>query len=216
MTLILSAIYKNGICVCADKRHKITNGGKSIIFEDNHNKIYKFNKIPLIISNHGINRIKNKGWEIFCSDYEKSNRWTNKNLFEIVNDFKNFIENDVIEELNIYKDGRRYVVGFLLCGKTSFDTKFKINELCWSIDSDGMEFEILRHRGLVMSGSGQKCLNTFLKDHQKLNTESYWKSLDLTNTERELKKIFAVAVKEKILLGIDEFSDDPDIEYVGD
>jgi hypothetical protein len=214
MTLILIALCKNGICVCADRRYKIRDSNGLVRFEDNHNKIFKFEKIPFLVLNHGVNSIKNKDWRAYCSEYEESDRWNGKDQFQITNDFKSFVESDVVEELNTHNNGEKYAVGFLLCGKTPLDSKFKINELFWLIDSDGIKFEILRHRCFVKTGDSKKYLDFFLKNNPEINTEKYWKGLDPTKTKRELIKVFNVAVDEKKRLNGDDFSNEFDIEGI--
>lgn len=210
MTLILTALCKNGICICADRRYEIRDCS-GLRIEDTHNKIFRFGRVPLVIVNHGINNIRDKDWKLFCSNYEQLDRWNNKNLFQIVTDFKEYIENDVVNELNVHRDGEKHIIGFLLAGTTQFDSKFKVNELFWSIDSDGViKFELLRHRGFVMTGDTEECLNSFLEHHSEINTESYWKKLDTAHAERELKRIFDIAVQEKKQSNRGRFSDDCD------
>lgn len=208
MTLILTAFYKNGICICADRRYKIKDSG-SVRFEDNHNKIYKFKEVPFIILNHGINKIKNKDWRVYCSEYEESNKWVGKDQFQITNDFKNFVEKDVTGELNIQGIGS--ATGFLLLGKTSFDSKFRVNELFWIAKSDGVEFKILRHKGFIRTGDARILLDVFIEHNPEFNTERYWKSLDLTKVQEELIKLFNIAVQEKKRLNGNDFSDQFDI-----
>lgn len=214
MTLILTALCKNGICVCADRRYTIKDNNGSVKFEDNHNKIYKFNKIPFMILNHGINRIKDRDWKIYCSKYEETNRWKGKNQFQITNDFLSFVEKEVVEELYTHNDGTIYAIGFLLCGMTPFDSKYKINELFWLIDSNGIKFETLRHRSFVKTGDARECLDVFLENNPDLNTEKYWKALDITKAEKELIKLFNIAVDEKKRLKRNDFSDEFDTERI--
>jgi hypothetical protein len=73
MTLILAAICKNGICICADKRctEKFTNGTKKI--SDKLHKIYLFQQYPVAIYNHGINKFDMTTWRDLCNDFEKNN-----------------------------------------------------------------------------------------------------------------------------------------------
>ena len=86
MTLILTAICKDDICVCADTRYvdkKWTDG-----FKDGFDKLYKFKTYPLIIFNHGVNKFGEKYWDDFCLEYEKSEDWRNKDLKSISEDLK--------------------------------------------------------------------------------------------------------------------------------
>ena len=69
MTLILTAICKDDIFVCADTRYedKKWSGG----YKDGFDKIYKFDSYPLIIFNHGVNQFNERYWDSFCLEYEK-------------------------------------------------------------------------------------------------------------------------------------------------
>ncbi len=216
MTLILTAICKDGICVCADRRYKITDDTGSVRLEDNHNKIYKFTKIPFVILNHGINRINNKDWRAFCSEYEASNRWENKNQFQITNDFKEYIENSVAKELDRYKDGKKHAIGFLLGGKTPSDSKYKVNELHWLLESNNVKFTIRRHRFFVITGGddSRACLDAYLNSHPELLTDKYWKGFKLKQAENKLVELFNLAVNEKTRLSNNKFSDGYDVERI--
>jgi len=214
MTLILTAICKDGMYVCADKRYKITNSDGSVRFEDTHNKIYRFQKIPYTIVNHGINKINNKDWRVFCSEYEASDRWVGKGHFQIVNDFKEFIEKSVEIELSRYKDGRKHAIGFLLGGKTPSENKYKVHELHWLLESGEVKFSILKHEFFIITGDSNVCLNTYLSDHPELLTDKYWKGFKLDKTKNILIKLFNLAVEEKKKLNNDEFSDYYDIERI--
>ncbi|MFH1824407.1 MAG: hypothetical protein ABH873_04180 [Candidatus Firestonebacteria bacterium] len=214
MTLILTAICKNGMCVCADKRYKIISSSGSVKFEDTHNKIYKFQQIPYMILNHGINRIDNKDWRVYCSEYEALDRWKGKSQFQIVDDFKDFIENSIEKELNRYKDGKKHAIGFILGGKASLENKYKVNELHWLLESNEIKFTLKRHQFFVITGDGKVCLDTYLNNHLELLTGTYWKGFRLNQAENELIRLFNLAVNEKATLGHDDFSDSYDIEWI--
>lgn len=216
MTLILTAITKKGICVCADKRYKIISSDGSIKLEDTHNKIYKFQNIPYLIINHGINKINGKGWRNYCSEYEKTGSWKNKGHFQIVNDFKGFIENDVKNELDRYKNNDKHAIGFILGGKPPSENKYKVNELHWLLDSNEVKFSILKHQFFVITGDSKVCLDVYLKDHPELLTDTYWKGFKLKQAGNELVRLFNLAVSEKEHLQHDDFSDSYDLEYIED
>lgn len=217
MTLILTALCKNGVCVCADKRYKIGGSGEPIRFEDNHKKIYKFKTIPLIIFNHGVNRFGNKFWEQFCTDYEQSNQWVGKDLIQIADSFKDFMENVVKDELAKNREGANGT-GFVLCGKTTQDNKFKIKELFWKLESNEIHFTPRRHKhNLVGSGVAyEKYLDGLIRGNETLNKDYYWGKMKTDMAEKELGKLFSIAVKEKERLRGDEFSDNFDIECISD
>lgn len=209
MTLILTAIGKNGISVCADKRYRTKNIDGSVINNDANHKIFEFSNIPIVILNHGINKFKNRDWKDYCSDYETSGRWKGKNQYQIVYDFKDFIEKIVTDELNLYKN-EKYAIGFLVCGRTPQDTKYKINELFWIIENGLISFQVLRHKGLIKTGddNAKRDVEYSISNNNRINTEDYWKSMKPMCMENELKRIFLLAVGEKRKRGGDEFSDE--------
>ncbi|MFC1622599.1 hypothetical protein ACFL1Y_01220 [Patescibacteria group bacterium] len=212
MTLILSAICKDGVCVCADKRNTESDGTS----KDNLNKLYLFSNLPLIIYNHGVNKFNNKMWNEYCTEYERSNRWNNLNFHKICEDFGKFIKKDIEKQLkqNFNKGlvGSYLNSGFVFCGKSDYNTIFKIYELFWSHES---QVERHTHGNLVRSGTGDKYLERFFKDNP-INTNEYWEKLDIVQTKKELQEIFLNAVVEKNKLGGDEFSDNFDIECISD
>ncbi len=214
MTLILTAIRKEGICICADRRYKIIDNDGSVKIENTHNKIYKFQTIPYVIFNHGINKIDGKDWMEYCLEYENSARWKDKSHSQIVNNFKNFIENNVEKELSRYKDDKKYAIGFLLGGKPPSENKYKINELHWLLELNEIKFTINKHQFFVITGDGKACLDAFLGKHPEILTDKYWKVINLHDAENELIKLFKLAVSEKSRLDNDEFSDDFDIEFI--
>jgi len=91
--------------------------------------------------------------------------WKNKGHFQIVNDFKGFIENNIKRELDRYKDGRKHAIGFLLGGKTPSENKYKIHELQWLLESGKVKFAILKHEFFIITGDSKVCLDTYLNDH---------------------------------------------------
>ncbi|MBI4035735.1 hypothetical protein HY383_02210 [Candidatus Daviesbacteria bacterium] len=216
MTLILTALCKNGICVCADKRNRRRYKNGLVQNNDGFNKIYKFASIPLMIFNHGVNEFGNKSWEKLCFEYENSNQWNNKSLKHISEDFRNLIEKDVHEQLkrNMHIFPNEVTAFFDLCGKNSQNNSYEVHELFWSIDTTGLHFSSSVHRGFVRSGDGKECLDDYIVQNGKMNTIDYWDNLDITQARNTLRELFTFAVEEKKRLGKDEFSDDFDIECV--
>ncbi|KKS96374.1 MAG: hypothetical protein UV73_C0011G0046 [Candidatus Gottesmanbacteria bacterium GW2011_GWA2_43_14] len=215
MTLILTVLSKHGVCVCADKRYKTGSSSEPIKFEDTHKKIFKFKKIPLIIFNHGVNRFGNKYWDQFCEEYEQSDRWLNTNFIQIVDDFKNFIEKSVVNEV-VKNLPDANVAGFVLCGKTTDDNKFKVKELFWQYKSNDICFIPIRHKhNLIGSGIAYiKYLDNLIRSDNSLNKDDYWKKLTLDKAKKELEKLYSIAIKEKNKIGGDDFSDNYDIECI--
>lgn len=183
MTLILTALCKDGICVCADTRYVDQKWNKG--FKDGFNKIHKFEFYPLIIFNHGVNKFNNKYWDELCSEYEQSSQWLSKGLIQIADDFKNFIKDDVESELKKGK-AQSNVSGFVLCGKTPDDTKFKIKELYWSLNSKGVSFKpILWKNNIIGTGTGyERYLHDLMKADEKMNKDKYWKSMNINRVKK--------------------------------
>jgi len=210
MTLILTALCKDGICVCADTRYvdkKWTKG-----FKDGFDKIFKFKSCPLIIFNHGVNRFNNKYWDEYCLEYEQLGQWIGKDLIQIADNFKDFINDDVERELKKSK-AESNVSGFVLCGKTPNNAKFKIKELYWSLAPEGVNFKPIRwKKNIIGSGNGYiKYLHDLMKTDEKMNKDRYWKSMNINRAKKELGKLFSIAVEKKKDSRGEEFSDEPPI-----
>ena len=157
MTLILTALCKDGACVCSDKRN-VNPEGRT---DDCQYKIHSFDNVPIIIFNHGVNKFNNKKWKEYCSEYEQSGRWNNFSLYEIASDFKDFIEEDVRRELevNFNRGLRGYTTAaFNFCGTTNRNVNYKIYELFWSYGSSGLRLERPTLGKFVLSGEGKKYL----------------------------------------------------------
>jgi len=214
MTLILSTVCKNGICVCADKRNTRPNSTP----QDNLYKIYSFKKIPLIIYNHGVNKFNNKMWDEYCSEYENLNKWIHYKMSGICGNFRKFIEKNVDQELKKNSQNNlsdKYKNSFFVfCGKTDNDTNLEIHELRWSYGSDGLQFKREHLEKLVRSGDGKNYLDDYLERNKNIDMNDYWENLDTIQAEEELRKLFLEAVKEKNRLGGNEFSDDFDTKCI--
>lgn len=219
MTLILTAICKDGICVCADKRYKITGSDNSVKFEDTHNKIYKFQKIPYVILNHGINKIDGKDWKVYCLEYENSDNWVEKDHSQIVSDFKEFIEESVKKEFARYKDNKKHAIGFLLGGKPTSESNYKISEIHWLLEKGEIKFtppDVIHTRkknNLIFTGDDD--IKAYLKRYVESNEAQYSKMTKVQRTDKKLTRLFNLAVKKKQKPDTEDFSDDYDVEIIG-
>ena len=217
MTLILTTICKDGICVCADKRYKIIGSDGSIKFEDTHSKIYKFEKIPYIILNHGINKIDGKDWRVYCSEYENSDRWVGKDHSQIVSDFKEFIDESVKKELSRYKDNEKHAIGFLLGGKPTSESNYKVSEIHWLLEKGEIKFtppDVIHTRkknNPIFTGDDIKA---YLKKYVKSNGAQYLKMSRAQRVEKKLISLFNLAVKKKQKPDTEDFSNEYDIEII--
>lgn len=218
MTLILSAICNDGIFICADKRYKITDSDGSVRLEDTHNKVCKFQKIPYVIMNHGINEICGKDWEVYCREYEASNSWKGESHFQIVNDFKEYIEEAVKKELDRYKDKEKHAIGFLLGGKPLSESKYKMSEIHWLRDKGITKpcttspIHTYKKNPLLITGSDD--IKAYLVKYVENNPGDYSKISKIKNAEKKLVGLFDLAVKKKRRPDNEDFSDDYDPEFV--
>ena len=222
MTLILTAIYKDNIAVCADTRYedaKWNNG-----FKDGFDKIYKFHSYPLIILNHGVNQFNGRYWNSYCQEYDNSQECFDKNLDEISENFKEFIEPFLKQQLDYNikhwpSDINVGKSGFAICGKNNKNNKFEIYELFWE-----PQFKISKTYPMY-PWSGEQRLNGFgtgydnyLKDdlNNKTNIFVNWTAFDKRAIEGELERLFSIARERKNRVGGKEFSDDFIIKSVMD
>ena len=217
MTLILTALCKDGICVCADKRSQTWTNGILEKTEDNLNKIYKFKNAPLFIYNHGVNKFNGKSWDWFSSEYEKKNQWVGRDLELICSDFKNFIEKDILQQLEINTKSQPNTenvarAAFVLCGKNFSNNKFEFHELYWSPKFTHTSWIDTR---LIGSGIGyERYLNDYLMANSGSTTTEFWGASNTILAKEELKKLFLVAVDKKRQSNGNEFSDNYDLECI--
>lgn len=217
MTLILTALCKNGVCVCADKRSRTWNSSGNKKHQDDLNKIYLFNNAPIIIFNHGVNKFNNKYWNTLCSEYENTDRWRGKSLRLISIDFKSYIENDVLRQLhqniqNIPNLNSVSKASFALCGKDLLSNRFEFYELHWAPEFSSNFWCDTR---LIISGEGyKKYLESYLTKNKQSNTVECWGAMNTIQAKEELKRLFSIAVDNRKQSGGDEFSDSFDIECV--
>lgn len=219
MTLILTSVCKDGICVCADKRYKKTDNKGVVRLEDNHYKIHSFQKIPYVILNHGINEIYGKDWKIYCQEYEDKGSWIDKNHLQIVDDFKEYVEEYVKKELERYRDVNKHAVGFLLGGKPPSESNYKVSEIHWLLENDEIKFtppDVVHTRkkdNLILTGNDDA--KAYLKEYIESNKSQYSKISKVERAEKKLIKTFRLAVKAKQKSIIpNEFSDGCDIEVI--
>lgn len=199
MTLVLAALCKNGVCVCADKINlrKYDDGRVEETYD--RNKVFEFGN-GILIYNHGVNEFNNTSWEVYCSDFKKSGKWEKRSLFEMTCEFKKFIEDAIKVQLidnHKNKRGGSTCAGFVFLGKTPYDTNFKIYELWWNYDSSmDPSPTSLEKMGLVMSGDDKILLKNILSSRSKYIKTRYWKGLDIAQTRNKLEELFLAAFNE--------------------
>lgn len=220
MTLILTAICEDDICVCADTRYEDKKWPEG--FRDGFDKIHKFNLYPLIIFNHGVNQFNGRYWDSYCQEYENSGGWKGKNLDVISEEFKKFIEPIVKQQLNFNiehwpSDSNVRKSGFVVCGKNNQNNRFEIYELFWE-----PQFK-LPETYPMYPWSGEQRLNGFgtgydnyLKDDLNRRTDTFvnWNTFNKRQIKGELERLFSIARDRKKAKekedpnGGKEFSDD--------
>ncbi len=216
MTLILTALCKNGLCVCADKRNR-TWSGNTEVNVDNLSKIFRFKKAPIIMFNHGVNKFNGKFWDILCSEYEQTDRWKNKKLKDIAIDFKDFIEQDLLNQLdqnakNFPGNASVTTSAFVICGKDLQSGRFEFFELFWS---PAYSFSSWADARLIGSGEGyKKYLENYLNEHPQSNSTVFWGSKNTVQVEEELKRLFSIASNEQKNARGDDFSENFDTECI--
>ncbi len=197
MTLILAAICRNDIYVCADTRYedkKWDNG-----FKDGFDKIYKFHSYPLIILNHGVNKFNEKYWGDYCFDYEKLGRWKNRDLKSLSEDFKDFIESAVLQQLKFnsehWPDNPNFQkTGFAICGKNLEKDGFEIYEYFWNPKPEIPE--LYPWNGIRLNGFGNG-FDNYLKNN--ISDLIDWNHFNEGQIKMELKKLFSLAREKKTI-----------------
>ena len=207
MTLILAALCKDDICVCADTRYadKKWNNG----FKDGFDKIHKFAAYPLMIFNHGVNKFNDKYWKDYCLEYEESGRWKNKDLKSISEDFRDFIKDIVLQQLDFNikhwpNDDNVKNSGFVLCGKNYQNNNFEIYEYFWKPNLKPSYW-----RKICLNGSGTG-YNNYLKSDVSADPDNFvnWDSFNQAQIKKELERLFLIARERKSSKSGKEFSDD--------
>jgi hypothetical protein len=216
MTLILTALCKNGVCVCADKRSKKFLSDSSFKIDDTLKKIHKFEDAPLIIFNHGINNFGSKSWKDLSTDFENSNEWREKDLNSISRSLRSFIEDTVVQQLEYYirtmpnnKDIQQ--AAFVLCGKDPISNNYEFYELYWS---PMFQLGVWKDTRLICSGEGEKYLRQYLTADSASNSVQFWRKANTQAAREKLKKLFSIALTEQKRLGGEEFSDNFDIKCI--
>jgi len=217
MTLILTAICKDDICVCADTRYedKKYPGG----YKDGFDKIYKFNSSPIIIFSHGVNQFNGRYWDSYCQEYENFGKWEGNNLDVISEDFKKFIEPIVLRQLhcniNAIPSSDAYRnSGFVLCGKNSQSGDYEVYEFFWN-----PQLKPSHWSGRRLIGTGKGYENYLETDINSLINLNDFNHLQIKN---ELERLFSIARDRKKAKEKEnpkegkEFSDNPIIKSLMD
>lgn len=216
MTLILAAVCEDDICVCADTRYvdnKWVDG-----FKDGFDKIYKFKTFPIIIFNHAVNKFSEKYWTEFCLDYDMSGKWKGKTLDLISEDFKDYIEPIVKQQLNLNmkqeptnSDVRKS--GFVVCGKNIQNNELEMYEFFWNPLPELPE--MFPWRGIRLNGFGTG-YDAYLKNELNREPDKFvnWNTFSKGLVKSELERLFSTARERKNRKGGKEFSDDFKIKFV--
>ena len=200
MTLIITAICKDGVAVCSDKRRTVKNAQHTTFYDDLQ-KIFRFTKVDVLAFNHGINRIRGKSWDAYLTDFEASSVSQGMSLSDLVTAFKSFMDAPISEELsaNVFDEN----IGFVFCACPPSSTP-EVRELFWK---KSIVTEDKTHRGLVRTGDGAHYLNQELQAHPNINTVEHWAELSVEDGLSQLEALFNAAITARLQQGGKEFSD---------
>ena len=209
MSLILTATCKDGIVICSDKRCTLKTGILTS-FTDDLYKLYHFNKNHLLAFNHGINRVNERAWIDYLSEFETTYMQKNMEFNTIVNKFISFFSRSAAQELstNLFDDS----IGFVFCAPAHTpQSQAIIRELFWK---KNFPIEDKLHQGLIRTGIGARYLNQYMSSNPEINTIEYWKSITVEDGLLEIINLFKIACAERKIRGGNEFSDTYDTKIL--
>lgn len=207
MTLILTAICRDGVAICADKRRTLKTD-KGIQRIDDLQKLFRFSDSCTLAFNHGINRIVGTDWRMIVADFQETLNATDLTIRELVDRFQHYVNGRVIQELN--QNMFDNSVGFVFCAVRP-GRKPEAYELFWK---QGRKTKITSHGGLIRSGDGSKYLDDYISQNPETNTVEYWKTLSADEAVVRLCELFAVASVAQRLAGGQEFSASYDTDTI--
>jgi hypothetical protein len=194
MTLIITAICKDGVFIKSDKRRKLPNSDK---YEDNLKKVFVSQDKRIIIYNHGINEINGKWWRDLAfksakqiqhdkvSDINKALDEVEKNVFT-----------DAIIELSKYPD--THLCAFVVILKVS-SNEWSAGEIYWK-KGQGVTRNLNLDRFILSGAHDYVCYSS------KYEQESYFASISMTEAKAEIDLLWADAVRNQDRAHGQEFS----------
>ena len=88
------------------------------------------------------------------------------------------------------KNKINHTIGFVLCGKTLYDSDFDAYELWWDSKCKPLESEdkpkSLKDEPIIKSGDGKICLEAYLRGNNELETKEFWKLKNTSEAKKEL------------------------------
>ncbi len=207
MTLILTAVCRDGIAICADKRRTLKTDKGSQRFDDLH-KIFRFSDSRTLAFNHAINRIVGTDWRTILTNFQELISPGDFLCGELADRFEKYLTDRVNQEINQNRFDDS--VGFVFCAVRP-KREPEARELFWK---RGRPIEIQSHRGLIRSGDGKKYLDDYISQNPRTNTVEYWQSLSVGEGTSKLCELFAVASDAQGCADGQEFSTSYDTDTI--
>lgn len=194
MTLIITAICKDGVFIKSDKRRRLPNSDK---YEDNLEKVFVSQDERIIIYNHGINEINGKCWSDLAF---KSAKQIQHNKVSDINKALNEVEKNVSTDtlIELAKYPETHICAFVVILKVS-SNEWSAGEIYWKTGQ-----RVTKNLNLgrfILSGA-----RDYVCYSCKHKQESYWAYISVTEAKEEIDLLWADAVRNQDRAHGQEFS----------
>ena len=198
MTLIITAISKNGVFIRSDKRRMVKDASGSIQRFDDMEKVFISPEKRTIIYNHGINIINGKSWHDLAIKSAKD-IWHEgaAGINASLNKVENAISADVLAELS--NNQLDDFCAFVVILKTR-KNKWRAGEISWS---RGQGVKKSRLGRFIWSGSGSKYFRPSKKQSEDAH---YWASIRMSEAKAQIDGLYTIAINNQDNAHGDEFS----------
>jgi hypothetical protein len=184
MTLIISAICKDGLFIRSDKRRMVKDAGSVQIFDDME-KVFIHPGRKIIIYNHGINMLNGQSWRDLAIK-SANNIWLTgaKDIDAALIKIEDTISADVLSEISNNQFAN--FCAFVVILKTR-SKKWEAGEISWGPGQDVRKSCLGR---FVFSGSGSK----YLRTSNKQKEDSYWASIRMSEAKTQIGHLYTIAL----------------------
>lgn len=197
MTLIITAISKNGAFIRSDKRRVVKDESGSIQRFDDMEKVFISPEKRTIIYNHGINIINGKSWHDLAVKSAKDIRHDGAaDIDASLNKVENAISADVLAELS--NNQLADFCAFVVILKTRRN-KWRAGEISWS---RGQGVKKSRLGRFIWSGSGSK----YFRPSKKQREDAHWASIRMSEAKAQIGGLYTIAINNQGNVHGDEFS----------
>jgi hypothetical protein len=197
MTLIITAISKNGVFIRSDKRRTVKDSSGSIQRFDDIEKVFISSDKKTIIYNHGINIINGKSWYDLAIKSAKDIRHDGaSDIDAALNKVEKAISADVLAKLS--NNQLDDFCAFVVILKTR-SNKWRAGEISW-IRGQGPKKSRLGR--FFWSGSGSK----YLRPSKKQREDAHWASIRMREAQAQIEQLYTIAIKNQSNAHGDEFS----------